>query len=98
MLKIPGITCIDVLSGTRLAVMFDDGSSGVVDLSKHLVELHAEVLADPNVFKHAQTRRFSVIWEEADVDVDGQWLYALANGLNPPVEAADVEKMAGRKL
>lgn len=90
--NIPRIKSADPLPGTRLAVTFDDGSSGVVDLAGHLQALHAEALADPAVFAAARARGYSVTWEDADVDVDGQWLYALANGLRAPVAAADVER------
>ena len=92
MTNIPRIKTVDALPGTRLAVAFDDGSSGVVDLSADLEALQAQALAKPATFAAAKARAYSVTWEDADVDIDGQWLYARANGLRPPVEAVDVER------
>ncbi len=91
---IPRIKSVDTLPGTRLAIVFDDGSSGVVDLSADLERWGAKALADPAVFTQARARVYSVTWEEADVDADGQWLYALVNNLRTPLTDADVRRNA----
>lgn len=92
MTDIPRIKSADPLPGTRLAVTFDDGSSGVIELADNLEALHAQALADADTFKTARARGFSVTWDDADVDIDGQWLYAKVNGLRAPVNSTDVER------
>ena len=88
--RVARVLDLTVIDDTHLALTFADGTAGVADLEPHMTADLA-LLRDPSVFRAARVRGGSVEWTN-DVDVDAEWLYALAHGLQPPVTSDDVDR------
>ena len=88
--RVARVLDLTVIDDTHLALTFADGTAGVADLGPHMTADLA-LLRDPSVFRAARVRGGSVEWTN-DVDVDAEWLYALAHGLQPPVTSEDVDR------
>ena len=81
---------VTVLDGYRLALTFSDDTSGIADLKDHLVDV-LEPLKDPKLFAMAHVHGGALVWND-DIDVDVQFLYALAHHLPPPLTLEDVDR------
>lgn len=83
------------LGGHRLALTFDDGTSGEADLREHLRGPIFEPLADPKLFAGAYVDGGTVVWPNG-ADFAPETLYALAHGLPIPdsFEAVDQNELA----
>lgn len=68
------VTDVQALSGYRLHLAFNNGASGVVDLSAELHGLVFEGLRDTERFSKATLAFGTVIWPD-DVDLAPEYLY-----------------------
>lgn len=71
------VKAISVLPDYRLAVTFNDGSSGIADLSSVTTAKDAGIysaLADPAVFEQATISLGVVTWPNG-ADLDPAWMY-----------------------
>lgn len=76
------IRSVDALPGYRLALAFDDGTSGIADLTGHLTGPFA-LLREPAAFNAAYIDGGTVCWP-GDLDLAAEYLYALAHKLPVP--------------
>jgi len=87
------------LDGYRLAVTFEDGKSGVVDLEPHLRKAPVfQRLLDRNAFKSFHINRdFGVVCWGDDLDIAPETLYAEATVPRPAARVAETSAEYGRK-
>lgn len=68
--KLVEVTDAVPLDSHRVAVRFDDGFSGVLDMSTYLKEWKAYAkLNDPKAFATARAGLGTVIWDDGSIDV-----------------------------
>jgi len=82
------VTRVEALDGFRLALTFNDGTSGIADLTSDLTGPLA-ALRDPGLWDRVHLRRGVVRWSD-DLDLAPEFLYARAHQLEPPKTAEDV--------
>lgn len=71
------VRSLTVMPGYRLAVTFQDGTSGIVDLSGVLTARECgvyEALKDQSVFEQAYLEIGVVMWPNG-ADIDPAWMY-----------------------
>lgn len=71
------VKAISILANYRLAVTFNDGSSGIADLSSVTKTKDAGIysaLADPAIFEQATISLGVVTWPNG-ADLDPAWMY-----------------------
>lgn len=71
------VRSLAVLPGYRLAVTFQDGASGIADLSAVTTACKCgiyEALKDPMVFRQARLELGVVTWPNG-ADIDPAWMY-----------------------
>lgn len=61
----------------HMVIQFDTGESRFVDFKKDVIPTNSSfgVLKDPKVFMLAKAHKSSVVWEEADIDIEATDLY-----------------------
>ena len=88
-MRLTKVTRVKALAGHRLDLTFNDGTSGIADLSGDLEGLLAPLKSD-ELWEVAHVRHGAVVWND-DYDLAPEFLYARAHALSPPRSEEDVQ-------
>ena len=85
---------VEALNGYKIKVVFDDGVSGVIDLTDIITKGIFQKLKDVHLFENVRTDGAAIIWsDELEIDADNIYAEILNKDpqlLNNPVyHAAD---------
>ncbi len=69
-------------SGYQLNVVFDDGVSGVIDLTDYISKGIFAVLKDEQTFNKVYTKGYSIAWSD-ELEIDALTVYAEISGKKP---------------
>ena len=76
------VTNVNVLSGYKLQVVFDDGVSGVIDLKDFIGKGVFSSLADKTLFNKVYSTGYSIAWND-NLEIDAVTVYAELLNKNP---------------
>lgn len=84
-------TSVEYVKDHELRVRFSDGTEGVADYSDDTIGYLAP-LQSPETFARVQLSHGALSWRELDIDIATEHTYALAHGLPPPKDEAEVNR------
>ena len=76
------VTNVNVLSGYKLQVVFDDGVSGEIDLKNFIGKGVFSSLTDKTLFNKVYSTGYSIAWND-DLEIDAVTVYAELLKKNP---------------
>jgi hypothetical protein len=76
------VLSVKPLTGYQLAVAFDDGVSGTVDLKAFIDKGIFSVLKDAQTFNKVYTNSYAIAWSD-ELEIDALTVYAEISGKKP---------------
>jgi hypothetical protein len=69
------VISVNVVSGYKLQVVFDDGVSGIIDLKEFIAHGIFAILNDEQLFNKVYTTGYSIAWND-ELEIDAITVYA----------------------